>query len=267
MWKKCKRYTFLYGKYFSNHLKVMMEYKADFFIGLFSVMVQQFTALFFLKIVFDHIEVLKGWTFYEILFIYAIAFLGRSIHHIFFDNLWTLGWQYIRSGNFDRLLLRPVNPLFQIVAERVQQDGFGQLIIGGIVLTIASVNLQIEWTIQSLLLLVVFIISSGILFVAINLFFITFSFWMVDSLPIVVSVFQLSEFARYPLTIYPKAVTLIITWLIPYGFTAYYPATYFFEKESIVMMALLTPGIAVLSFIIAYWFWNRGIRAFTSTGS
>ncbi|WP_417897054.1 ABC-2 family transporter protein [Bacillus haimaensis] len=267
MWKITKRYSFLYSRYFANHLKVMMEYKTDFFIGLFSVMVQQFTALFFLKIVFDHIDVLKGWTFYEILFIYAIAFLGRSIHHIFFDNLWTLGWQYVQTGNFDRLLLRPVNPLFQVVAERVQQDGFGQLIIGGIVLSIASAQLDIQWSIGTILMLLVFILSSGIIFVAINLFFITFSFWMVDSLPIVVSVFQLSEFARYPLTIYPRAITLIITWVVPYGFTAYYPATYFFEGSAHMWLAVLTPIIAVVSFMIAYWFWNRGIRAFTSTGS
>lgn len=267
MWKKTKRYSFLYSRYLANHLKVMMEYKTDFFIGLFSVMVQQFTALFFLKIVFDHIDVLKGWTFYEILFIYAIAFLGRSIHHIFFDNLWTLGWQYVQTGNFDRLLLRPVNPFFQVVAERVQQDGFGQLIIGGIVLSIASAHLDIQWSIGTILMLLVFILSSGIIFVAINLFFITFSFWMVDSLPIVVSVFQLSEFARYPLTIYPRAITLIITWLVPYGFTAFYPATYFFEGNEHIWLAVLTPVIAVASFMIAYWFWNRGIRAFTSTGS
>ncbi|WP_251128133.1 ABC-2 family transporter protein [Exiguobacterium sp. s48] len=102
-----KRYTKLYWLYAKNHFKVMMEYRMDFLIGVLSVFGQQFAALFFLSIVFQHIESLNGWGFYEILFIYGIAFLGRAVHHIFFDNLWTIGWQYIRTGNLDRILMRP----------------------------------------------------------------------------------------------------------------------------------------------------------------
>ncbi|WP_433750043.1 ABC transporter permease [Falsibacillus pallidus] len=267
MFYKIKRYSFLYSKYFSNHLKVMMEYKGDFIIGMLSVFIQQITSIFFLKIVFDHITVLKGWTFYEILFIYAIAFLGRSIHHIFFDNLWTVGWQYIRSGTFDRLLLRPVNPLFQIISERVQQDGFGQLIIGIIILATANSHLDIHWTAGSIFMLVLFILSSGMIFVALNLFFITFSFWMIDSLPIVVSIFQFSDFARYPVSIYPKLLTIVITWLIPYGFTAFYPAAYFFENQEYHLYAILTPLISFAWVLLSYRFWCYGVKNFASTGS
>lgn len=86
----------------------MMEYKVDFLIGILSVFIQQFASIFFIKVVFDHIETLKGWNFYQILLIYGIAFAGRAIHHIFFDNLWTIGWQYIRTGNFEDLFVCPL---------------------------------------------------------------------------------------------------------------------------------------------------------------
>lgn len=91
-----KRYIKLYWLYLKNHVKVMMEYRGDFIIGTSSVMLQQFTAIFFVSVVFHHIDAINGWSFYEILFIYGIAMTGRSIHHIFFDNLWTIGWQYIK---------------------------------------------------------------------------------------------------------------------------------------------------------------------------
>lgn len=71
--KTMKRYGKLYYLFIKNHLKVMMEYRVDFLIGISSVMLQQFAGIFFVKIVFDHIEQLNGWTFYEILFIYGIA--------------------------------------------------------------------------------------------------------------------------------------------------------------------------------------------------
>ncbi|PEZ02909.1 ABC transporter permease [Bacillus sp. AFS018417] len=261
-----KRYAFLYTVYFKQHLKVMMEYKVDFLIGISSVFIQQFASIFFIKVVFDHIETLKGWNFYQILLIYGIAFAGRAIHHIFFDNLWTIGWQYIRTGNLDRLLIRPINPLFQIVAERVQQDGFGQLIIGGIILSYSTSHLNISMTIGNVLMLLVMIISSGFIFVALNLFFITFSFWMTDSLPVVSAVFSLSDFSRYPITIYNKVIAFILTFIIPYSFTSFYPAAFFFDK-GYKWVSLCTPLVAIILCFIAYRFWKYGLSVFTSTGS
>lgn len=201
-----KRYTKLYYIFAKNHIKVMMEYRVDFFIGVISVMLQQFASIFFVKVVFDHIEQINGWTFYEILFIYGIAATGRSLHHIFFDNLWTLGWQYVRPGQMDRLLIRPINPLFHVCADRLQQDGLGQLVIGILILAAAFPQLDLAFGFADWLMLVVMIVSSGLIYIAINLFFATFSFWMIDSLPIVYAVFNLSEFAKYPMTIYNKTI-------------------------------------------------------------
>ncbi|MGF7047905.1 ABC-2 type transport system permease protein [Paenibacillus sp. DS2015] len=262
-----RRYSKLYWQFFKARLKVMMEYRADFLIGVFSVFLIQGTSLLFITIVFEQIESLHGWTFYQILFIYAIALQGRSIEHIFFDNLWTIGWQYIRPGNFDRLMIRPVNVLFQLIADRVQQDGVGSFIIGLIVLFTAAPHLGIDWAVTDVLLLIVMILSSAAIFMAVNLFFATFSFWMVDSLPIMVAVQGTSEFARYPMSIYGKGIQFVLTWIIPYGFTAFYPAAFFIDQSGFRHIAVWTPVVAVVSVTIAYLFWNRGLRAFTSTGS
>ncbi len=262
-----RRYSKLYWQFFKQQLKVMMEYRVDFFIGVSSVFLIQFTSIFFVKVVFDHIDALNGWSFYEVLFIYGIATAGRSIHHIFFDNLWTVGMNYVRPGNFDRLLIRPINPLFHLIADRVQQDGFGQLIIGLIILGVSMPQLDISWGILDFILLIAMIVSSGLIFVAVNLFFATFSFWMVDSLPIIWAVFNIADFARYPITIYNKGIRFLLTWIIPYGFTAFYPAAFFIDHSGYKTIALLTPVIAIVSCAIAYAFWNRGLKSFTSTGS
>ncbi|MDR0137746.1 ABC-2 family transporter protein [Metabacillus idriensis] len=262
-----KRYAKLYYIFAKNHIKVMMEYRVDFFIGVISVMLQQFASIFFVKVVFDHIEQINGWTFYEILFIYGIAAAGRSLHHIFFDNLWTLGWQYIRPGQMDRLLIRPINPLFHVCADRLQQDGLGQLAIGIIILAAAFPHLDLAFGMMDWVMLVVMIISSGLIYIAINLFFATFSFWMVDSLPVVYAVFNLSEFAKYPLTIYNKTIRVFLTWIIPYGFTAFYPAAWFLDRNGYTFVGAVSPLVGVGSIALAYIFWLYGLRAYTSTGT
>lgn len=265
--RKLRRYTRLYGHFLAAHLKTMMEFRVDFIVGALSVCMIQFSSVFFIDVVFSQIQTLHGWNFYEVLFIYGIACLGRSIHHIFFDNLWTLGWQYIRSGNFDRVLMRPVNLLFQVVAERVQQDGFGQLIVGAIVFGTAVRHLTIDWTLSRVLLLPVMVIASGMVFAGLNLFFATFSFWMTDSLPLMWATFNISDFARYPITIYNGVIRTVLTWIIPYGFTAFFPAAVFLDHQEYVRMGLLSPVVAVVVCVVAYWFWGVGVKAYRSTGS
>jgi ABC-2 type transport system permease protein len=90
--------------------------------------------------------------------------LAKSINHIFFDNLWVLGNQYIREGKFDILLLRPISPLFHLVANKIQQDGIGNLVIGCILLAHSIAHLDITLTFVDMLMVLVFTLSGGMIF-------------------------------------------------------------------------------------------------------
>ncbi len=46
----------------------------------------------------------------------------------------------IVEGKFDKYLVRPLNPLFQVIVEKFQPDGFGEIIIGSILLIFSWVN-------------------------------------------------------------------------------------------------------------------------------
>ncbi|WP_026887957.1 ABC transporter permease [Clostridium beijerinckii] len=261
------KYMRLYGHFFKQQMKVVLEYRVDFIIGIISTILYQSTSILFLSIIFNYITEIRHWSFYEMLFIYGIAGTGRSIHHIFFDNLWVIGSQYIRTGNFDRLLVRPINPLFHLIADRVQIDGFGQLIIGLAILLSAMPHLTIQWSIINILLLILMIISSGLIFVAVNLFFSTFSFWIIDSFSLTLAAFWISDFARYPITIYNKTIRFIITWIIPYAFTAFYPAALFISHDGYKDLAILTPIVAIISIGASYYFWKIGIKHYVGTGT
>ncbi|MWC27598.1 ABC transporter permease [Paenibacillus sp. MMS18-CY102] len=260
-------YLHLYSQFFKCQLKNKMEFRTDFLIGILSVLIVQSTSILLMKFVFDHIHSIKGWTFQEIMLIYGVAAMGRAIHHVFFDNLWTLGSQYIRPGNFDRLLIRPINPLFHLIAERVQLDGIGQMVMGIIMLSYSLSNLDLSWGFLEVTILLVMIVSSGLIFAAVNLFVATFSFWMVDSLPIMTAVFHLSDYARYPISIFNKWIQLLLTWIIPYGFVAFYPATVLLKSSDFQYIGLLSPLVAIFLCGFAYLFWLVGLRSFTSTGS
>ncbi len=174
---------------------------------------------------------LNGWNYDEVLLVYGLVTLSKSINHMFADNLWTLGRQYIRSGGFDRFLVRPIDPLFHLLADRFCQDGMGNFLVG-LALVIRSTNaLDIAWTPSKLAMLVVGVISGGLIFIALNLITCVTAFWIVDSVPVTRLVFDNHLFAQYPLTIYPRAIGILLTWLIPYGFASFYPASYLLDRN------------------------------------
>lgn len=261
------RYIKLYGRFVSQYLKFMMQSKVNFFVGLAGFLTTQVSGIVFLYLVFQQIPSLNGWSYYEILFIYGFAQLPRGIDHIFTDYIWMIGMRVVIRGEFDRYLLRPVNPLFQVIAERFQPDGFGEIVVGIVITAITIGKLGITLTFLKVLLFIVLIIAGAVIYTSIKLFFASLAFWIKNSMPIMNLVYMTSDFSKYPIEIYSKFVRIIITIIIPFAFTAFIPASYFTGKTSLLFALFGTVGAAIISFAVAYSVWLRGIKNYESAGN
>jgi len=262
-----KKYIKLYGRFVSQYLKFMMQSKVNFFIGFFGFLTTQATGIAFLYLVFQNIPSLNGWSYYEILFIYGFAQLPRGIDHLFTDYIWVLGARVVVRGEFDRYLLRPINPLFHLISERFQPDAFGELAVGTVITSIAAAKLGIKMSFGKIIIFLALILAGAVIYTAIKLFFATLAFWIKNSLPLMNLVYSTSDFAKYPNSIYSKFVQGIITIIIPFAFTAFIPASYFTGKTSLALALGGTVGTAIVSFSIAYAFWLYGIKSYESAGN
>lgn len=261
-----KKYIILYVHFFNQNAKTMLEYKTDFVIGIISTFVNQFYGIFFVWVIFENIKQIHGWTFYEITFVYGLLTIAKGIDMFFCDNLYCLGLEYVREGTFDIFMIRPLSPLFQLLASYMQQDGIGLVLLGAIVIARSLSELHITLGALDILMLFVMVLSGAAIISAINLIMATFGFKTVNSHIIMSSVNSLQDFALYPILIYPKAIGIILTWIIPYAFVSFYPAGFFLHK-GLVEYAFLTPVIAVVLWVIALKVWSIGIKNYSSTGS
>lgn len=261
-----KKYISLYFEFLKQNVKTMLEYKTDFVIGVFSTLLTQFYGIFFVWVIFENIKVIHGWTFYEITFVYGLLTLAKGLDMFFFDNLHALGFEYVKEGKFDIFMIRPISPLFQLIASYTQQDGIGLLILGAIVVSKSLAELKIAFGPLDVLLLIIFVISGAAILSAINLIFATTGFKTINSHVIMSSVNSFQEFAFYPIAIYPKFIGFILTWIFPYAFASFYPADYFLNKQYGVL-SVLTPLIAIVLWGIAIRVWGWGLKNYESTGS
>lgn len=257
----------LYFKYIILSFKSSLEYKLDFFVSLFSSLAEQIISLLTIGLIFNSIPNLNGWMVEEIILMYAIAMLGRSVDLIFFNNFWKLGWKYIRNGNFDQLLVKPVSVLFQICVTEFEFNGLSYVFTGLITLIYSINELGIVMNMLNILILLIFIISVGFIYGAINLILSTLSFWIIDSTPLMMITFSFSDMARYPISIFPTIIQGMLTFILPYAFTGFYPATYFLVGDHHSSISLLTPVIAIVFSIVAVLFFNYGVNKYVGAGS
>ncbi|ADL50233.1 ABC transporter permease [Clostridium cellulovorans] len=262
-----RRYSRLYIKFVSQYFKSLMEYKIDFLVGCLGFFVAQASGIVFIYLVFQNIPDLNGWDFYQIVFIYAFAQLPRGIDHLFTDNLWILGGWVILRGELDKYLLRPINPLFHFLAEKFQLEALGELVIGIILMVIAGNKLNLHLNALDIILFIILVFAGALIYTAIKLFAASLSFWIKNSQSLLNFIYNVSDFAKYPLSIYSLSIKIILILIVSFAFTAYFPAAYFVNKESFVTGVLGTVAASIISFTIAYFTWIKGMKNYEGAGN
>lgn len=260
------RHIKIYLIFFKQYLKRLMEYRVDFLIGMFAFMLNQSAGLLFLYVIFQNISSLAGFSINQILLMYGLSLIPKGIDHLFFDNLWLLP-RIIRQGGMDRYLLRPVNPLYTFLIERFQPDAFGEIILGTALVITTAINMQLSITVWNVVAVLVFIGLGIFLFTALKLLTSSTSFWLKNSYPLMQITYNISDFTKYPLTIFPRLIQGLMTFVIPFALVSYYPGLYVFGRIS--FLEVFAYLIIVLSILmsLALFVWHQGLKHYESAGS
>lgn len=251
----------------TQELKRMMEYKANFVVGVIAFLLGQITNILFIWIIFSQIPDLMGWNINQIVFIYGFSLIPKGIDHLFFDNLWMIGHFYVSKGEFDKYLTRPINTLFHVLVERLQIDALGELIMGISLICVSVPKVSIVWSLEKVALTIVAIVFATFIYTGIKIGTAAIAFWTKKSGNITYMFYMVNDFAKYPVTIYNNTVRGIITYIIPFAFTAFYPACYILTNANPLYNVGMTVIISIVLMTIGIVIWNRGIRAYESAGS
>lgn len=267
MFKGLKRMSKMHRIFIAQDLKKMMEYKIDFLTGAVSFLLEQAINIIFLSIIFSQIPTLVGWTFEEIVFIYGFSLLPKALDHLFCDNLWNVGYNIVNKGDFDKYLTRPLNPLFTVIVEKFQVDALGELIVGLLLIGTTIAKVSIQWSFVNVLLFILVLPFAMFIYTGIKTITAAIAFWTKRSGHITHMFYMVNDFAKYPTQIYNNFVKTLITYIIPFAFTAFYPASYFLTGENPWFNIGGTVVVSCILMTVAVAVWNKGIGAYESAGS
>ncbi|MBE7412092.1 MAG: ABC-2 family transporter protein [Leptospiraceae bacterium] len=251
-------------------VKSRMEYRASFFIFLFTLVSFYTAQALTIGIIIHRFKVIGGWSVGEIAFLYSLLILSQGIVSCLFSGVVEFG-NFIREGTFDRLLVRPLSPLGQVIASGFELVGLAHLILGLITFFIANSLIRISWSFFDVVIFITVILGGSMILAGIRIIIAAIAFYAVNNNSLVhLFVFSSREFLLYPLNIYSKGVKFLLTFIIPLGFVNFYPAQYFLKKsgEGIFheYIVYFTLPIGVLLFLISILFWRKGQKDYESAG-
>lgn len=260
------KYNWRYIKIsYAINFKSLQVYRCDFLFGVIAEIINCLAGLAIVLFIYQLVPRIAGWSLDEILLLYGISTIGNGVWACFCVNTITLPY-YLKNGRFDRFLVRPISPIFQIMMDGFEDDGVGELILGIGILVYAWSHIGISPI--RLIGVPIFAISATLIYAGISVLLSTVSFYTISG-NIANLAMDLENFTKYPLTIYSKGLQILFSTVLPIGMIAYYPSFFFLKKElSNWLLLLVIPIFAYLFYLLCKFIWIKaGLCRYSSTGT
>lgn len=256
----------LYLHYLSMVLKSRMQYKASFFMGSLGQFLVSFTAFLGIYFLFERFHSVEGYSYPQVLICFSVMLLSFSVTECFARGFDTFP-RLIRSGELDRILVRPRGVIFQVLTSNMEFTRLGRLLQAILVMAWAIPGSGIQWTWDKVLTIVLMILGGIAVFSSLFILYAGISFFTVEGLEFM-NIFTdgSREFGKYPISIYGEGVLRVLTWVVPIACFQYYPFLYLIGHSRNPYLAL-TPLAGILFFFPCLAFFRFGLRKYQSTGS
>ncbi len=221
---------------------------------------------------FDRFGSVQGWHFGEVAVFFGLVHMMFALADLICRGFDVLGTEFLRTGDFDRVLLRPRAATLQLVAYDFRISRFGRFAQGLIVLLIGAKAAGVDWNVTTIAITLWAMAAGVALFFAIVVLQGAMSFWTIESLEVVnVVTYGGVQAAQFPLSIYNGWLRGALTYVVPIACVAYFPILLVLGKPDPLGTPAWFGAVAPLAgFIflgIAFVAWRFGVRHYTSTGS
>ncbi len=258
----------LYFRFLKVSFRVQMQYPASFALYAASNFCVSIIELYAVYALFQRFHALGKWTLGEVMLFYGMTYMAFALAEAYMRGFDTVD-RHIRTGEFDRILLRPRSVFLQVLGSEFQLLRVGRFLNGLLPFAAGVWLVRPTWGIADWLLVAFAILSGSMTYGGILLIRAMASFFTVESLEIF-NIFSHGgvEASSYPLDIYTGWLRKMFTYVIPLAAINYFPMSALLGKDyASDWFARLSPLLGAAFFAIGLLGWRFGVRHYRSTGS
>lgn len=259
-------YIRLIRTYIKVSLQTALAYRVDAVIGGAINLMWLGWELLGLGIIFSNTDTIAGWGPGELL---ALLGVFRLVSVLMWAIIWPATEKFntsVREGTLDYTLLQPANSLFVVTFQRILPLRISQLVIA---ITLIVVGIRISGDQVSLTNLIYFLVLAavGILVIySLWVVLIALTFWFIKFDNNVTILQALMDSGRYPATVYPTWLRLLITYVIPIAVATTIPLQGLRgDLSGQQVITFVVVGLA--AFVVATQVWRLGVRQYSGASS
>ncbi len=248
------------------NLQQELAYRVDVLVNLLVNLMWLVWDLLTLGILLSNTATLGGWGAGELM---ALLGMFKLVNAFMATLIWPNTEKFnasVRDGSLDYLLLQPVNSLFLISFSRIIFWRAADFVVA---LALVGVGIDMTGTSLAPLNLISFLLlaaSSAVILYSLWIVMIALTFWFVKFDNNVTILQALVETGRYPATVYPFWLRLIVTFVVPIAVATTVPVQAL-RGELTGWQVLLFLGVGAASLLVASLVWKAGIRRYSGASS
>jgi ABC-2 type transport system permease protein len=257
----------IYLRHIRLHILSQLEYRGWWLMGLQTLVVAatEVLAAFLLSARFGAVG---EWTLERMVLVYALAVTAFGIAESFYRGFDYFPWRMIRSGGFDRLLLRPCSLTVQVAASFFHLHRLPRVALGLGLIFWALSRMGVALTLPRVLLLVITLLGGAALYCGVFVLCAGIAFFTVKALDWMYILQNASyQVTRCPVPHLPGTLRAVFTFVMPMLLVSYYPASALCGWGEPLWTGLLALPAGVAFYVAAMGIWRVGVRHYKSTGS
>ncbi len=259
-------------RYMSASMRAQMQYPVAAILLVLGQFMATIVDVFAIWALFDRFGAIDGWRFGDVAMFFGLVSISFSIADFLSRGFDVLGAEFIKTGNFDRLLLRPRSTVVQLIGHDFRINRAGRFLQGVVVVAVGTASLGFQWDIRAVALATWTIAGGVALFFGLMVIQGALSFWTIESLEVMnVLTYGGVQAAEFPLSIYAGWFRNFLIFVVPIGCVAYFPVLAILGKSDPLgapdWLLPLTPVAGFVFLAASFVGWRIGVAKYTSTGS
>lgn len=261
--KSIRRYLFIWWRLTASSFQVSFASRFGAVTFTLGKILRFLFFGFLIVLLVTNTKSFSGYTLMQSLIFYMTFNVIDTVTQLLFRDVYRFR-QHVVSGDFDLILVKPMNPLFRILLGGA--DGLDVLVLVPYILGLLILLLQTPLTIAGVLLYIGFLINAFIIAASFHIFVLALGILTTEIDHAIMIYRDISGMVRFPVDIYQEPLRGLITFIIPVGIMMTYPAK--------ALFLLLSPGVIIISFaigtilfIISIRIWLKALTKYTSASS
>jgi ABC-2 type transport system permease protein len=254
-----------------SRVRSQLTYPVSFALDALGQALAHAAELVVILAVFAHVDTLGGFTRDEVLLMYGLAGISFGLADLAVGQLDELP-RWIRTGELDVLLARPLGVLPQLVTSDLQLRRLGRSAMGAVVLAAVLGQGQVDPTPLNALLVVGTPLVGATIISCIWVVTCSVSFWVIEGRELANAFTYGSQLTTaYPVTVFGPWLRRLLCYAVPGAFVAYFPALALLDRPDPLglphFLRYAAPLVAVAAVLVAALVWRTAVRHYQGAGS